>query len=152
MIQAFEHINSFEKELMLKAPILVCILIAGADGNIENKEIKEAITVIQKQQQASFEMEGFFKEVLEDFEDKVKILVQSYPYESTQRNPLITEELSSLSHLWSKIDQSFAKEFYSMLRQLAKKIASSTGGVWGYNAVGAEEAKYLQLSMINPPI
>ncbi len=36
MIESFEKLNEEEKDLMLKAPVLVTILIAGADNEISN--------------------------------------------------------------------------------------------------------------------
>ncbi|MBK8292958.1 MAG: hypothetical protein IPK96_20495 [Flammeovirgaceae bacterium] len=42
MIPEFEELSQAEIELMHKAPILVCILIAGADDHIDNREIKKA--------------------------------------------------------------------------------------------------------------
>ena len=49
------------------------------------------------------ELTGYFKEVSQDFEDKLKILIQSYPYESTQRTPLLIQELGQISGVWKKI-------------------------------------------------
>ncbi len=48
MVKELEKLSGKEVELMLKAPILLCILIAGADGTIDRKEIKEAIHVTVK--------------------------------------------------------------------------------------------------------
>ena len=87
MIKEFDNLTDNETELMLKAPVLVCILIAGADGTIDKREIKEAIAHTQRKTKAS--LAGYLKEVSQDFEDKIKILIQSYPYESTQRNPIL---------------------------------------------------------------
>lgn len=139
-------------ELVYKAPILVSILIAGADGNIDRKEIKEAILFAEsKISTKGSSVSRFFGEVAQDFEDKLKIVLQQYPYESTQRNPLIIEELSQLNPLWSKMDKPFANEFYKTLLGISKKIASSSGGILGYNSVGSAEAKYLKLKMLNDP-
>ena len=43
MIQDFEKLSNAEIEVMMRAPIVVCILIAGADGTIDKKEIKEIL-------------------------------------------------------------------------------------------------------------
>ena len=43
MIPEFEELSQAEIELMHKAPILVCILIAGSDDHIDNREIKKAL-------------------------------------------------------------------------------------------------------------
>lgn len=149
MIKEFESLTDTEIELMLKAPVLVCILIAGADGTIDKKEIKEAIAQTQKKNKSH--LAAYLKEVSQDFEDKLKILIQSYPYESTQRNPILIEELGQLNGLWRKLDKSFSTQFYQMLKELAVKIAGSSGGLWGMKTVANEEAKYLHLPMINEP-
>ncbi len=149
MIKEFENLKDTEIELMLKAPVLVCILIAGADGTIDKKEIKEAIAQTQKNNKSALAV--YLREVSQDFEDKLKILIQSYPFESTQRNPILIEELGQLNNLWKKLDRSFATHFYQMLKELAAKIAGSSGGLWGMKTVTTEEARFLQLPMIKDP-
>jgi len=151
MIPEFDRLDDSEMELVLKAPVLVCILIAGADGDIDRKEINEAISIVKKQNKGQSVLSGFFRVMAEDFEDKIKILIQSYPFESTQRNPLIIEELSRLSLTWTKLDKSFSLAYYTMLKSLAEKIASSSGGLWGINTVTSEEAKYIGLPMVQDP-
>ena len=70
MIKEFDSLTDSETELMLKAPVLVCILIAGADGTIDKKEIKEAIAQTQKKTKAA--LSDYLKEVSQDFEDKIR--------------------------------------------------------------------------------
>ncbi|MBK7652308.1 MAG: hypothetical protein IPJ20_18570 [Flammeovirgaceae bacterium] len=48
MIQEFDELSQAEIELMHQAPILVCILIAGADDHIDNREIKKALALTEK--------------------------------------------------------------------------------------------------------
>jgi hypothetical protein len=151
MIPEFQTLDDTEIELVLKAPILVCILIAGADGTIDRNEIKEAISLAQKQRKGQSVLSQYFRELAEDFEDKIKILIQAYPYESTQRNPLIIDELSRLNTLWKRLDKNFSIALYEMLLTLAGKIASSSGGLLGIKTVGEEEAKYLDLPMVKDP-
>ena len=151
MIPQFDRLTDAEAELMLCAPILVCILVAGADGHIDRKEIKEAIAVARKQKESASVLSAFFTIMAEDFEDKIKILIQSYPYESTQRTPLIVEELQGLNQLWTKLDRAFADAYYKMLKNLASRIASSSGGLWGIKTVTQEEARYVALPMIADP-
>ena len=150
MIKELERLKDSEVELMLKAPILLCILIAGADGTIDRREIKEAINVSVKKKEKTI-LDNYFKEVSQDFEDKLKVLLQSYPYESTQRNPILIQELSQLNPILKKLDRSFSKPFYDMLKELAEKIAGSSGGLWGMMSVDSEEAKYIRLPMLQDP-
>ena len=151
MIPEFQTLTDSETELMLKAPILVCILIAGADGDIDRKEIKEAISIVQNQKRNGTLLSGFFLEMAEDFEDKIKILIQSYPLESSKRDAMIVDELKNLTPLWKKVDQEFSIAYYEMLKSISERIASSSGGLWGIKTVATEEAKYLSLPMITDP-
>lgn len=152
MIPELDRLTGREAELLFKAPILVCILIGGADGHIDNKEIEGAIKFAESKRQSSLSSVSLiFKEISKDFEDKLKVVLQHYPYEATQRTPLIVEELSALNSLWPKLDVEFSKEFYSSLLSIAEKIASSSGGILGYKSIGSEEAKYMHLPMIKNP-
>ncbi len=150
MITEFGKLTVSEIDLMLKAPILVCILIAGADGDIDKKEIKEAVILTQKKTNAT--LGGYLREVSQDFEDKLKVLIQSYPHTPAERAASIMKELSQLDGVFLKMDRGFAAQIYNMLKQLAAKIASSSGGIWGMNTVTEEEAKYLDLSVIQDPM
>jgi hypothetical protein len=152
MIPEFGKLSSHEVELMLKAPILTCILIAGADGNIDRKEIESAIQFARKnQKKAQANLLEFYREVGEDFEDKFKVVLQGYPGDAAERSKVIVEELSTLNSVLPKLDKAFAAGFYTSIREIAINIAKSSGGLLGLNKVGAEEARYLELSMIKDP-
>jgi hypothetical protein len=151
MIKDFKTLGPHESEVMLKAPVLVCILIAGADGEIDRKEIQQAISVAGKNKAIKGVLSEYFQEVSNDFEDKIKILVQGYPYEATKRTPIVIEELSEINKIWPKLSPEFSKSFYNMLLDLSAKIASSSGGWMGIKAVGEQEAKYVKLPMITDP-
>jgi hypothetical protein len=152
MIAAFEKLSDSEMELLLRAPLLTCILIAGADNDIDKNEIKGAIQVANKKASKSkASLMDFYRLVGEDFEDKLKIVIQSYPIEVTQRNPLIVEELAMLNSIFPKLSKTFAGELYASLKDLAMKIASSSGGLLGLKSIGQEEARYVNLPMIKDP-
>jgi len=151
MIQEFEKLNEWEIEVMMRTPIVVCILIAGADGTIDKKEIKEAITITGKQAKSRYLLREYLKSVAEDLEDKIRVLKQSYPRDAKERSSVLVTELGSLNNILPKISEPFVSEFYAMLKELAVKVASSSGGWLGLNTVGSEEEKYVDLSMIQPP-
>jgi hypothetical protein len=88
----------------------------------------------------------------EVFEDTLKVLIQGFPPSATDRNPAIVKELSQLSAILKKIDPSLAREFYKSLREIAHKVAQSSGGLLGLNSIGAEEAKFITLPMIDEPV
>jgi len=45
MIPELEHLRDDEIEALRKGPLLVSILIAGTDDNIDKNEVKQAISV-----------------------------------------------------------------------------------------------------------
>ena len=68
------------------------------------------------------------------------------------RNALITLELSVLNSVLSKIDKSFAIHYYESIKEIALKIAQSSGGaLWIKNSISPEEAKIVGLPMVNNP-
>ena len=87
----------------------------------------------------------------EDFEDKLKFILQSLPHESALRNPIIVKELALLNNLLPKIEKTFSKDYYKSLRYIAKKIAESSGGLLGMKSVGDEELQLMGLAMIKDP-
>jgi hypothetical protein len=152
MVAELSKLSSPELELVYKAPLLVCILIAGADGHIDRKEIKKAINIVQKKKTGVDSVSVLFKEIAQDFEDKLKVLEQGYPYEAAQRTPLLSEELHGLNVLWPRLPSAFAKDYYDILLMLAKEVAASSGGLLGMKSIGSEEAKLVKLTMIKNPV
>ncbi|MEP2771803.1 MAG: hypothetical protein ABJH05_06620 [Fulvivirga sp.] len=152
MIEEFKNLSEEEIETMLKVPVLVSILIAGADGTIDKSEIKQAVSLSKiKQTKAREDLIEFYKEAGRDFEDKMKIMISQLPAESSERNPVIIEELEKVNEIFPKLDPKFSEEFYFSIKDMAKKIAEASGGVLGYMAVGYEESKLIGLNMIKDP-
>lgn len=151
MLREFEALDTSEVELMLKAPILVCMLVAGADGKIDSRETNKAMEVARRKAKSNNVLWQYFSVASEDFEDKLRILLQNYPGSSERRNQILVEELSALNSVLPRVESSFRRQFYSLLRELAREVATSSGGLLGYHAIDKEEAKYIGLDMIRPP-
>ncbi|HZX73751.1 MAG TPA: hypothetical protein VFE57_04975 [Cyclobacteriaceae bacterium] len=152
MIPEFDRLSNPEIELMLKAPFLVCVLIAGADDNIDKKEIKKAIQLAEmKKGKTTSRIIELYKTVAEDFEDKFMVVMQSLPSTAAKRNPIITEELAKLNEILPRLDKSFAPNYYQCLKNIALRIAQSSGGILGLNKMADEEAELVGLSMIKNP-
>lgn len=152
MIPEFAHLAAHEAELLMKAPFLCCILIAGADDRIDQREMRKAIDLVgNKKSRKDSVLTPYYHHVSEDFEDKLKIILQDYPVESTQRTPLLVHDLAQVNAILPKLDKTFAKQLYHSLREIAKETAESSGGVLGMRKVGPEEAKYIHLPMIHEP-
>ena len=152
MIKEFANLREEEIEIMLKAPVLVSVLIAGADGNIDKAETKEAVSIARgKQSRAREQLVDYYKLVGDTFESRFSDMVNEFPTKPEERNPMIIAELKRLNRILPKLDKNFSVKFYASLKDLAKKIAEASGGVLGYLSVSYEEAKLMELNMINDP-
>lgn len=152
MIPEFDKLTNEEIELMHKAPIWVCILIAGADDKIDRNEIRRAIELThEKVKSSQSSIATFYDEVGEDFEDKLKIVIQELPRKASQRSPVIVNQLQRVNDIFKRTDKAFNILFYNSLREIANEIAHSSGGLLGINRVGDEEEQFLSLDMIKNP-
>ena len=152
MIPEFNRLSSEETDLMFKAPFLIIILIAGADDKIDKHEMKQAIAISKlKLKRARRELVEYYNIVGQDFEDKLKIFIHDLPKDTDERNAEISKELAKLNDLFPKLDKKFAVNFYESMKDMAVKIAESSGGVFGFMSVGYEESKVVDLKMIKEP-
>ena len=153
MIPEFKNLTQQEINTIIDAPALVTILIAGAEGKIDEKEIDWGKYVVhfRVSEYESSSMMRVYKEVDKVFDDSVKQFMDGLPKDTDERSAVITGKLSGLNDIFKKVDKTFAKEFYDSLRSLAKQVAKSSGGIWGYGSISPQEQKYLELEMIEAP-
>ena len=152
MIAEFEPLRKDEIDILLKAPVYVAILIAGADGIIDKAEKKEAIFVARsKQSRVREHLSEFYHLVGENFEETFTKLINELPSGKDERISAITNELRKLNFILPKIDKNFAVKLHASFKDFAKKVAESSGGLLGYLSVSYEEAKLMELKMIKNP-
>jgi hypothetical protein len=153
MIPEFKNLTQQEINTIIDAPALVTILIAGAEGKIDEKEIDWGKYVVhfRVSDYESSSMMRVYKEIDKVFDDSVKQFIEGLPKDTDERSTLITAKLHALNGIFKKVDKKFAREFYESLRTLAKQVAKASGGIWGYGSISPQEQKYLDIDMINEP-
>ncbi|MGL1888067.1 MAG: hypothetical protein OCD76_16245 [Reichenbachiella sp.] len=152
MVEEFKTLRDDEIEVLLNAPVLVSILVAGADDKIDDTEIAQAVEIANsKQARAREQLIEYYKLVGETFQPKFEKYVAEMPKSAAARSEIITKELNKLNHILPKIDNNFAIKLYASLKDMAKKIAEASGGILGYMSVSYEEAKLMELGMIDDP-
>jgi len=152
MIQEFEILSQSERELMLSLPVYIAVLIAGADGEIDNREVSKAINLANdKLKNARKELIAYYSEANENFEDKFKMAVANLPSDTNERQQVLVEKLKKSNAIFTKISKKYAISLYASLKEVAKKIAEASGGVFGYMAIDFEESKLIELKMIKDP-
>lgn len=152
MIEEFKNLTESEVKSLYRAPVLVAILIAGADNHIDKNEIHKAINTIKdKSRDERNHVMELYQIISEHFEDKLDKAIADYPDDVNERNPLITAELEKVSEVLGKLNKAFAIVYYQSIRDLALAVAKSSGGFMGINAVGKEESTLVDLPMIKNP-
>ncbi|MEM7551059.1 MAG: hypothetical protein AAF363_15350 [Bacteroidota bacterium] len=152
MIPEFDNLSEAEVNTLLKAPVYVTLLIAGADGKIDNNEIESAVSISKlKQSRARQALIEYYKVVGQGFEKTLREQIVNLPGDTQQRGHSLIAELEKLNRILPKLDQPFAIKFYQSLKDVAKKVAESSGGVLGFMSVSYEEAKLVSLKMIMDP-
>ncbi|MEM1319471.1 MAG: hypothetical protein AAGG75_04400 [Bacteroidota bacterium] len=150
MIPQFEQLNEEETTLMLDTLPLITVLIAGADGNIdeEEKAWAEKLTNIR-----SFAREDsltdYYKLADEHFAEKLSIFLNSLPSDVAARNAEIGHRLSGLNSILPKLDVNFALRFRKGLNSFAEHVAKASGGFLRMGSISKEEKDLIDLPMID---
>ena len=152
MIHEFEHLSKEEQDLLYKAPVMITILIAGADDDIDDAEKATAEKVLNyKRVAGDAELLNYYEEVHKDFEEHLTELLKDYPTLAETRNPIIAKQLEQLNDILPKLHRDFAITYYDNLRSYARKVAEASGGFLGFMSIGPKEQKWVKLQMIKDP-
>ena len=152
MIPELKNLSESEIDLLKKIPAMVTILIAGADEQISKSELKEAINLTKiRQSKARKELLGYYQDIAPDFEKSLNQLLNSYPKEAEVRSKQVIEDIERLNDILKKVDKNWAHQFVDSMKDIAKRVAESAGGVFGYLSIGYEESKLIDLKMIKVP-
>jgi hypothetical protein len=152
MISQFKNLSEEEKTALLDAPALIAVLIAGADNDIDKKEVDYS-SKIAHYRAANNEsvLQGYYAEVDKFISDAIAQQINTLPKNPNNRQQILIEELKKLNEVLPKLDKTFAVELYNSWLSLAKSVAQASGGLWGYASITPDEERLLHLSMINNP-
>lgn len=150
-----EHINNLtdeEKNIIIHSPMYVSVLIAGADGEVNDTEKKRILELIHtKTFSEKYELKELYKTLDHDAAHELRELIAALPEEKVARNQYLVELLSRLNAIMPKLEHRFQVHLYKSLRQFAHYIAHAEGGFWRVGAVKHAEQEYLKLPMIHNP-
>lgn len=140
-------LNEEEKALVLKAPVLVTLLIAGADQNVSAKEVNWAKKVIHYRTFTENQrLHDYYEAVSEGFEDTLSQHLEGDAAHLSEAH--LSGELARLTDILPKMDKTYAETLLKSLRSLANHIAEADGGLLGFHRVGVDEQRLVDLPMI----
>lgn len=149
MPKEFKDLNDTEKDLMIDAIPLITILVAGADGNIDEKELASAEKMLKvRSYDFNSQLKDYFKRVGEQFEDRLKKHINDLPKDADKRNVAIAEILNGLNPILHKMDDFDAAIYYKNFRSFAKHVAEASGGIFVFMTIGPKEADVVELPML----
>lgn len=145
-IKYFSDLNESEVNLLLKAPALITILIAGADNDIDDKEKSLGEKLVNYRTFTSdTKLHEYYEEVNENFESQLSTMIDNWKPGSGKE---ISNDLAGLNAILPKLDATYADLLKASWRSLAKKVAEADGGFVGFGSISKEESQLIDLSMI----
>lgn len=150
MIDRFKSLNEEEFTQLKDAIALIAVLVAGADGKIDQTEMEwaEKITNIRSYSGPEV-LQEFYEEVGKDFHEKILHFARVHGGDVTPRNEAINAKLKSLNSFLAKLDEELAAHLYKSLVTFASHVAKSSGGILGFFSVSEAEKEVIELTMID---
>ncbi len=129
----------------------ITVLIAGADGNIDPKELEWAEKIVQIRTFSGDEsLFHIHEEITKELPGKIKSLIQELPADVTARNRMISDKLSELNPVLAGLHPSMGSYLYRGYLSFAQRIAKASGGFLSFFSIGPEEKKWVGLPMLYP--
>ncbi len=151
MIKQLAPLNGAEVQQLTDVIPLITLLIAGADGKIEDKELDWARKVANIRTYASDEHLRSFYELAEtNFDERFSHYHESLSSNIEVRNEQISAYLAEVNHILPKIDQHYAYRIYKSFRSFATQVGKASGGFMSFFSISKHESRWLPLAMITP--
>lgn len=150
MTEYFKVLSDAEIDKLKDAISLITVYIAGADGNIDEDEVKwaEKITSIRSYSMPDG-LKEFYEDVGIDFQDRVNNYISSLD-NLEKRNTHVEQKLEALNPILAKLSPKMGALLYSSYISFAKHVAKASGGFLGFFSIGPAEAAILDLKMLIP--
>lgn len=148
----FYSVTEEELDVLALAPVWVILLVAGADGNINRKEKQEAVSIMQRWCDCiGPESPDLWRDVVQNFETNIRGYQMLLPTDLEKRNEVLISKIGRLNDFIDRLDRAFADRYVAFLRDLANRVATASGGFFGYRNPQSESARFADLSMIDYP-
>lgn len=149
-INEFKQLSEKEANQLLKAPALITVLIATADGKIKVEEMEWAKKVVRYRDHIGDEdLFSYYTALEDDFPAQVQTLAEEDHIGNQERLASISRELEKLGPILAKINKHYAKKLMASWKSFAKSVAKSSGGLLGFGSISDQEEKLMDLHMIN---
>ena len=136
-------------QLIKDAYAYITVLIAGADGKIDDKELEWAEKIVQIRTFSGDER--FFsihEAITQELPGKIRSLIAELPTDTKARNSAISLKLEELNPMLAKLHPSSGAYLYKGFVNFAERVAKASGGFLSFFSIGPEEKKWINLPML----
>ena len=154
MVNSLNTLAAEEKELVMNALPMVTVLIAAADGKVDESETGWATKLTDMRSYSNEEeLQSYYEEVSKNFEQQVRMMVKALPANQKQAVPELSTKLAGLNEVLPKLPPVLATKFLKSLRTFANHIARASGGFLRMASISKEEKVLVDLPMLTyvPP-
>lgn len=150
LANVLKKLDREEETLLFDSIPLITILIAGSDGEIDNKELQESENITKIRAYTNPDALGeFYTRVGQNFNERLSELLEELPSDTQERTDALSLRLSGLTEILQKVDMDFADVYYGSLKSFARYVAEATGGFLGFGNVSYKESELIDLPMID---
>ena len=152
MIKSIAFLSAEDQKVLYEAIPYTTILVAGADGIIDDDELAaaEKTAHVRSFHYEHEEWMEFYKKADDNLHQQLQEMINHLPRQTDERQQVVSDKLARLNYVLPKMDRRQAKHFYEGLLTFADHIAKASGGFIGWMSVGPKEAEVTSLPMIEP--
>lgn len=149
----FAALSEDQYNQLKEALTYITVLIAGADGKIDEQELNWAEKLTHIRTFADPEdLHDYYHDVEKDFSEHLQSLISSLPTSVEARERVISAKLSGLNAILMLLENEVAYDLYTSFTSFAKHIAKASGGFLRFGSISHEEKHWINLPMIDPII
>ena len=151
MLNNLTTLNEEELQELYDAIPIITLLIAGADGDIDDEELldSEKLTKIRGFSGGEI-MQAYYDKIGEDYPERLRRWLKVIPKETAARTEELSSRLEKLNPILAKLEPEIGARFHNTFTSFAKHVAKASGGVFGFLGVNRAESILMDLPMITP--
>jgi len=150
MIQGFEDITEEQFNTLKNGISWITILIAGADGKIDENETEWAKKITEiRSYSLPGELVHFYEAVGKDFSERLEALIEELPDNRDERTRILSERIAGINAILPKLENDLAVDLYNSYKSFAKHVAKSSGGFLGMMSISSAEEALMDLPMLD---
>jgi len=146
----FKILSDSEYDQLKEGVSLIAVLMAGADGKIEEEEINwgKRVSEIRGYAEPNV-LNGFYEDVHSEFSSSVSTWVKKLPDDKEESLRILSDRIAKLNPILAKLNPRVAALLYDSFKSYAAHIAKASGGFLRFFSVSGAEKKFIDLPMLH---